>query len=130
MDWNIFFEIPGYDLVTNQILRLLDFKSIMVCREVSPIWKTYIDAQRIGRVSQLLSLMEKYAKISREHPYKHQMFKDSSFGELFPEWNKIIPYIKTEMSAFDMDKLIAAEPYSYLINFIEYISKFYTEILI
>ena len=87
MDWNIFFEIPGYALVTNQILRLLDFKSIMVCREVSPIWKTYIDAQRIGRVSQLLSLMEKYAKISREHPYKHQMFKDSSFGELFPEWN-------------------------------------------
>ena len=74
--------------------------------------------------------MEKYAKISREHPYKHQMFKDSSFGELFPEWNKIIPYIKTEMSAFDMDKLIAAEPYSYSINFIEYISKFYTEILI
>ena len=93
MDWNIFFEIPGYALVTNQILRLLDFKSIMVYGvygEVSPIWKTYIDAQRIGHVSQLLSIMEKYAKISREHPYKHQMFKDSSLENCFLNGTKSI----------------------------------------
>ena len=69
MDWNIFFEIPGYALVTNQILRLLDFKSIMVYGaygEVSPIWKTYIDAQRIGHVSQLWSIMGNFGGSRRQ----------------------------------------------------------------
>ena len=107
MDWNIFFESPGYALVTNQILGLLDYKSIMVCREVSSIWKKYIDEQRIGRVSHLLSLMEKYAKNNGLLFYNLRHL--SSFGEKFPEWNKIIPYIKTEMSVSDIDKLIAAK---------------------
>ena len=56
MDWNIFFTNPGYALVTNQILELLDYDSIMECRKVSPTWKKYIDEQRFWRVSQLLKL--------------------------------------------------------------------------
>ena len=110
MDWNVFFESPGYALVTNQILELLDYKSIMVCREVSPIWKKYIDEQRIGRVSHLLSLMEKYAKNNGLLFYNLRHL--SSFGEKFPEWNKIIPYIKTEMNVSDMDVLIGAKLYT------------------
>ena len=118
MDWNIFFESPGFAVVTNQILGLLDIKSIMVCRKVSPVWKTYIDEQRVGRVCQLLSLMEKYAKINdelfRKKWNRHCGTKQTfwSFGEKFPRWNKIIPYIETEMSVSDMDKLIATELYT------------------
>ena len=98
MDWNVFFESPGYALVTNQTLELLDYKSIMVCREVSPIWKKYIDEQRIGRVSHLLSLMDKFGKINDKlfpHNY-HIRKKPYSFGEKFHKWKQIIPYIKTE----------------------------------
>ena len=118
MDWNIFFESPGFAVVTNQIFGLLDIKSIMVCRKVSPVWKTYIDEQRVGRVCQLLSLMEKYAKINdelfRKKWNRHCGTKQTfwSFGEKFPRWNKIIPYIETEMSVSDMDKLIATELYT------------------
>ena len=101
MDWNVLFQSPdGYSLVTNQILRLLDYKTIMVCRDVSPIWKEYIDNQRFWRVSHLLSLMDKYFEEFCDD------INSGSFAEKFPEWNKIIPYIKTEMSASDMDVLI------------------------
>jgi len=114
MGWNILFESPGYAMVTNQILELLDYKSIMVCREVSPIWKKYIDEERIGRVSHLLSLMDKFGKINDKlfpNNY-HDRKKVYSFGKKFPEWKEIMPYIKTEMSMSDMDKLIAAELYT------------------
>ena len=94
------FKSPdGYSVVTNQILELLDYKTILVCREVSPIWKKYIDEQRFWRVSRLLSLI-----------------KDFSFCEKFPEWRKIIPYIKTEMSGPDMDILIGTELYTNLVK--------------
>ena len=103
MDWNVLFQSPdGYSLVTNQILRLLDYKTIMVCRDVSPIWKEYIDNQRFWRVSHLLSLMDKYFEEFCDD------INSGSFAEKFPEWNKIIPYIKTEMSASDMDVLIGS----------------------
>ena len=112
MDWNVLFQSPdGYSLVTNQILRLLDYKTIMVCRDVSPIWKEYIDNQRFWRVSHLLSLMDKYFEEFCGG------INSGSFAEKFPEWNKIIPYIKTEMSASDMDVLIgSAEFYT---NFVK-----------
>ena len=112
MDWNVLFQSPdGYSLVTNQILRLLDYKTIMVCRDVSPIWKEYIDNQRFWRVSHLLSLMDKYFEEFCDG------INSGSFAEKFPEWNKIIPYIKTEMSASDMDVLIgSAEFYT---NFVK-----------
>ena len=112
MDWNVLFQSPdGYSLVTNQILRLLDYKTIMVCRDVSPIWKEYIDNQRFWRVSHLLSLMDKYFEEFCDD------INSGSFAEKFPEWNKIIPYIKTEMSASDMDVLIgSAEFYT---NFVK-----------
>ena len=110
MDWNILFKSPGYALVTNQILELLDYDSIMECRKVSPIWKKYIDEQRFLRVRHLLSLMDKYfAKMKS----RNKTMQVLSFGEKFPEWNKIIPFIKTEMSVSDMDKLIVgAELYT------------------
>ena len=112
MDWNVLFQSPdGYSLVTNQILRLLDYKTIIVCRDVSPIWKEYIDNQRFWRVSHLLSLMDKYFEEFCDG------INSGSFAEKFPEWNKIIPYIKTEMSASDMDVLIgSAEFYT---NFVK-----------
>ena len=112
MDWNVLFQSPdGYSLVTNQILRLLDYKTIIVCRDVSPIWKEYIDNQRFWRVSHLLSLMDKYFEEFCDD------INSGSFAEKFPEWNKIIPYIKTEMSASDMDVLIgSAEFYT---NFVK-----------
>ena len=112
MDWNVLFMSPdGYSLVTNQILRLLDYKTIIVCRDVSPIWKEYIDNQRFWRVSHLLSLMDKYFEEFCDG------INSGSFAEKFPEWNKIIPYIKTEMSASDMDVLIgSAEFYT---NFVK-----------
>jgi len=114
MDWNIFFTSPGYSLVTNQILELLDYETIMVCREVSPIWKQYIDEQRFWRVNHLLSLMDKYfAKLKDKTVYKsYRKVKVHSFCEKFPEWNKIIPYIKTEMNVSDMDILIGAKLYT------------------
>ena len=109
MDWNELFKNPGYALLTNKILKLIDYDSIMECRKVSPIWKTYIDEQRFLRVNHLLSLMDRFLA-----KYQHKSFKVSSFGEKFPEWNKIIPYIKTEMSVSDMDKLMGAELYANL----------------
>ena len=88
MDWNVLFQSPdGYSLVTNQILRLLDYKTIIVCRDVSPIWKEYIDNQRFWRVSHLLSLMDKYFEEFCDD------INSGSFAEKFPEWNKIIPCI-------------------------------------
>ena len=94
------FKSPdGYSVVTNQILELLDYKTILVCREVSPIWKKYIDEQRFWRVNRLLSLIEVFP-----------------FCENFSEWNKIIPYIKTEMSGPDMDILIGTELYTNLVK--------------
>ena len=117
MDWNELFKNPGYALLTNKILELIDYDSIMECRKVSPIWKKYLDEQRFWRVNHFLSLMDKYfAKdsyktIQKSNGGKRKVF---SFGEKFPEWNKIIPYIKTEMSVFDMDKLIGAELYANL----------------
>ena len=111
MDWNELFTNPGYALLTNKILELIDYDSIMECRKVSPIWKTYIDEQRFWRVNHLLSLMDNYfANLKNNYT-----IRDSSFGEKFPEWNKIIPYIKTEMSVSDMDKLISAELYANLL---------------
>ena len=107
MDWNELFTNPGYAFLTNKILELIDYDSIMECRKVSPTWKTYIDEQRFLRVNHLLSLMDRFLAKNQ-----HKSFKVSSFGEKFPEWNKIIPYIKTEMSVSDMDKLIDAELYS------------------
>ena len=110
MDWNVFFTSPGYSLVTNQILELLNYDSLMEYRKVSPIWKKYIDEQRFLRVRHLLSLMDKYfAKMKS----RNKTMQVLSFGEKFPEWNKIIPFIKTEMSVSDMDKLIVgAELYT------------------
>jgi len=109
MDWNELFKNPGYALLTNKILKLIDYDSIMECRKVSPIWKTYIDEQRFLRVNHLLSLMDRFLAKNQ-----HKRFKVSSFGEKFPEWHKIIPYIKTEMSVSDMDKFIGAELYANL----------------
>ena len=116
MDWNILFKSPGYALVTNQILELLDYDSIMECRKVSPIWKKYIDEQRFWRVSHLLSLMDKFFEKNRYKTIKKSGRKIEvfSFGEKFPEWNKIIPHIKAEMSVSDVDKLIGAELYTNL----------------
>ena len=91
MGWNVLFQSPGYALVTNKILKLLDYDSIMVCREVSPIWKECIDMQRFWRVDHFLPLMNKYFK-KMDTPN---------------EWKTIIPFIKTKMSVFDLDKLIA-----------------------
>ena len=109
MDWNELFTNPGYACLTNKILELIDYDSIMECRKVSPIWKTYLDEQRFWRVNHLLSLMDRFLAKNQ-----HKSFKVSSFGEKFPEWNKIIPYIKTEMSVSDMDKLMGAELYANL----------------
>ena len=112
MDWNELFTNPGYAFLTNKILQLIDYDSIMECRKVSPIWKTYLDEQRFWRVNHLLSLMDKYLA-SMKNIYT---IRNSSFGEKFPEWNKIIPYIKTEMSVSDMDKLISTELYANLLS--------------
>ena len=92
MGWNVLFQSPGYALVTNKILKLLDYDSIMVCREVSPIWKECIDMQRFWRVDHFLPLMDKYFKKMDDTPN---------------EWKTIIPFIKTKMSVFDLDKLIS-----------------------
>merc|ERR1712062_640306 len=109
MDWNELFKNPGYAFLTNKIRELIDYDSVMECRKVSPIWKTYIDEQRFLRVNHLLSLMDRFLAKNQ-----HKRFKVSSFGEKFPEWHKIIPYIKTEMSVSDMDKFIGAELYANL----------------
>ena len=104
MDWNVLFKSPGYALVTNQILEVLNHDSIMACRKVSPIWKEYIDKQRFWRVRHLSSLMDKFADTFGK--------SEETFCEQFPEWEEVIPYIKTEMNVSDMDKLIDAELYA------------------
>ena len=105
MGWNVLFQSPGYALVTNKILKLLDYDSIMVCREVSPIWKECIDMQRFCRVNHFLSLMDKHFLNRSLIHYIYYRFPN--FDKIIREWKKVIPFIKTNMSVFDLDKLIA-----------------------
>ena len=92
VDWNIFFANPGFSEFAKQILECLDYESIQTCLDVSPVWKEYIDlhGQKILRLKKFFTW---YNRVN--------MFED-----FFLEWKKMIPYIKTKMSCFDLDILI------------------------
>lgn len=120
MDWNALFANPRFSMVANQILEFLDYDGVKTCRDVSPIWKKYIDEQRSWRLRYVLSFLEPKpvsdsvvrARAKKGHfkgkkktkaitvPPKSQIVKK------FPEWNKILPFVKTEMCVFDLDVLI------------------------
>ena len=89
MDLDLFFRNPGYSLVAKGILDFLPYNSIKTCREVSPIWKKFIDKQKSWRLRRL-----------------HSLFEEMDLLEKFPEWKKIIPHVENEMSVSDMDTLI------------------------
>ena len=99
VDWNIFFANPGFSEVTNQILELLDDKTIERIRDVSPIWKEYIDLH-----GQNILRWKKWKKL-------FSLPKAKECFEELPEWKKVMPYIKTKMSCWDLDLLIVRFKY-------------------
>ena len=108
MDISLFFENQGYSLVANQILKYLDYDSIKTCRQVSKVWKEYIDGQKTWRLDHLFSLEYRWESIPCPGcggcDYGH--CRCYEFLNHFDEWRKLYPYIRTQMSISDIDKLI------------------------
>ena len=108
MDISLFFENQGYSLVANQILKYLDYDSIKTCRQVSKVWKEYIDGQKTWRLDHLFSLEYRWESIPCPGcggcDFGH--CRCYEFLDYFDEWRKLYPYIRTQMSISDIDKLI------------------------
>ena len=111
MDFNKLFTNPGYILVAEKIVGFLSYESIQACRDVSPIWKKFIDQQKFWRLDRFFSLIkedwmvQKAEKMySRDGP---ETFAEKvDLLEEFPEWKKLIPHVENQMSVSDLDILI------------------------
>ena len=106
MDLDMLFTTPGYSLVANRILGFLSYKSIKTCREVSPIWKKFIDEQKFWRLDRFFSLIKKGWMVQETEDMIFNSTKKVNLLKKFPEWKKIIPHVKNQMSVSDIDKLI------------------------
>ena len=108
MDISLFFENQGYSLVADQILKHLDYDTIKTCRQVSKVWKKYIDGQKTWRLDHLFSLEYRWESIPCPGcggcDFGH--CRCYEFLDYFDEWRKLYPYIRTQMSISDIDKLI------------------------
>ena len=111
MDFNKLFTNPGYILVAEKIVGFLSYESIQACRDVSPIWKKFIDQQKFWRLDRFFSLIkadwmvQKAEKhLGRDGPFT--CAKKVNLLDEFPEWKKLIPHVENEMSVSDLDILI------------------------
>ena len=108
------FANPGYSLVANRILELLSYSSIKSCREVSPVWKTFIDQQKFWRLDHFFSLIKKDWMVQKtSSDMSCTAVEKVDILEKFPEWKNIIPYVENEMSVLDIDKLIKGLEFSF-----------------
>ena len=103
---DMLFANPGYSLVANRILGFLSYNSIKTCREVSPIWKKFIDQQKFWRLDHFFSLIKKDWMVQETDCMIFTSTRKVNLLEKFSEWKKIIPYVENQMIVSDIDKLI------------------------
>ena len=103
---DMLFANPGYSLVANRILGFLSYNSIKTCREVSPIWKKFIDQQKFWRLDYFFSLIKKDWMVQETEDMIFNSTQKVDLLEKFSEWKEIIPHVENEMSVSDIDMLI------------------------
>ena len=91
MDLDMLFTTSGYSLVANRILGFLSYKSIKTCREVSPIWKKFIDEQKFWRLDRFFSLIKKGWMVQETEDMIFTSTRKVNLLEKFSEWKKILP---------------------------------------
>ena len=105
MDLDKLFTNPRYTLVGQKIVGFLSYEAIEACREVSPIWKKFIDQQKSWRLNRFLALVNMGWMVQKTEFYDSSV-ENVDLLEEFPEWKKLIPHVENQMSVSDLDKVI------------------------
>ena len=104
LDW--FCKTPGLMHISEQVLSLLDRKSLANCRQVSKTCKNFIDNSRLLLKIQVIQ-MKKTKSFRKEQLDSYGMWRKSlnlqgTICEMFPIWSPAFDYAENTMNVCDL----------------------------
>ena len=104
LDW--FCKTPGLMHISEQVLSLLDRKSLANCRQVSKTCKNFIDNSRLLLKIQVIQ-MKKTKSFRKEQLDSYGMWRKSlnlqgTICEMFPVWSPAFDYAENTMNVCDL----------------------------
>ena len=104
LDW--FCKTPGLMHISEQVLSLLDRKSLANCRQVSKTCKNFIDNSRLLLKIQVIQ-MKKTKSFRKEQLDSYGMWRKSlnlqgTICEMFPVWSPVFDYAENTMNVCDL----------------------------